>query len=89
MVLCEPCFPCRLLQSALVYGNVSMLDYMLGTAYGLLCVPLLHILDTDLVHFGVMFGVASTDLLRCQHLGQQAWIGSSLQLRGFNNWQLW
>ena len=45
------------------------LRYMLGTAYGLLCVPLLHILDTCLVQISVMSEAAFTDLLRCQCLG--------------------
>ena len=40
--------------------------YTLGTAYNLLYVPLLDILDTRLAQIGEMSGVVSTDLLQYQ-----------------------
>ena len=40
--------------------------YTLGTAYNLLYVPLLNILDTRLAQIGEMSGVVSTDLLQYQ-----------------------
>ena len=69
----SPVFPVKLFQIAPAYGNASMLDYTLGTAYNLLCVPLLRILDTCLAQIGEMCCRAvSTNLLQCQCLGQPA-----------------
>ena len=78
----NPIFPGKLFQSALVYGNASMLNYMLGTAYILLCVPLLRILDTRLAQIGEISGAVSTDLLQCHSLGQPHYFCSYLQLHG-------
>ena len=48
-----------------VYGNASMVNYMLGATYYLLCAPLLHILDTLLAQIGEISWAAFTDLLQC------------------------
>ena len=62
VVFCKPVSPDKFFQA---YGNTSMLDYTLGTAYNLLYVPLLCILDTCFTQLGEVSGAASTDLLWC------------------------
>ena len=47
-------------------GSSNTSKYTLGTAYNLLYVPLLDILDTRLAQIGEMSGVVSTDLLQYQ-----------------------
>ena len=84
----NPVFPDKLFQSAPFYGKASMLDYMLGTTYNLLCVPLLHIAYTCLAQIGEMSRAVSTDLLQCQCFGQPCYFGFCLQLYFFIIWQL-
>ena len=83
VVLCEFYFPCQTFLKCPVYDNACMLDYMLFSAYNLLRVPLLCILDIHLAQISEIPGAFFTVLLQCQYLRQPRYFSSGLQLHDF------
>ena len=69
--------------------HAYILDYMFCTAYNLLYVPLLHILDIRLAQIGEIPGAFSAILLQYQCLGQPCYYSSGLQLHNFIFLQLY